>query len=383
MREYPTYRKVRLFPVTTPRLYGEPSQHIIVLVEASDGTRGWGEISDVSHLPAMQPDVKDLEQCLQALLEGRSIMETGLIEELLGANFPGTRFYGKACLVRAGVSIAVHDLKARFLGTSLSTLLGGARRTRIPVCYPIFRMKSRGDVADRLGLVREQVEAGFRSFRLYLSKETDADVELLERVLGEFGSKITISALDGSGLFTLPAFLRSYRRLAAFPFDYVESPVSRDDVELIAEARASIDHPVSEHVRSLEYALQLIRCRAVDIFNISITVAGGIGPMLGLFTLAQAASLECVIGTTQELSIATAAQAHVGAVVPRLDYPSDPVGPKLYCIDVVKGRVRIENGEIVVPTGPGLGVEVDPALIESVSAPLSSLNNLKTGFPRG
>jgi muconate cycloisomerase len=383
MTEYPVYKQVRLYPVTTPRLYGEPSQHIIVRLEASDGSTGWGEISDVSHLPAMQPDVKDLEGCLQVLVAGRSIADVNAIEDLMLANFPGTRFYGKACLVRAGVSIAIHDLKARFFGMTLAELLGGARRARIPICYPIFRMKSRDDVADRLRLVSEQFDAGFDQFRFYFGFDTDADVELLEGLCGKFGDRITLTSLDGSGLFTLPAFLRAYRRLARFRFESVESPVDRDDVETIAEARRAIGHPVSEHVRSPEYAVRLIRRRAVDIFNISVTVAGGIQGMLRLFALADAANLECLVGTTQELSIATAAQAHVAAAAPRLDYASDPVGPRLYHADVVREPVRYGGGCLLLPSGPGLGVEPDMKKIEAISAPLSSLNDVKSCFSRG
>jgi muconate cycloisomerase len=159
--------------------------------------------------------------------------------------------------------------------------------------------------------------------------------------------------------------------------------VERDDVDSIAEARRSIDHPVSEHVRSPEYALRLIRTRAVDIFNISITVAGGIGGMLRLFALADSANIECLIGTTQELSVATAAQAHVGAAAPRLDYASDPVGPCLYTADVTREPVRYEGGDLMVPEGPGLGVEVDPEKIRAIAAPLSAVNDLKTGYCRG
>lgn len=149
MNEYPVIQNVRLFPVTTPRLYGEPSQHVMLQLEANDGSAGWGEMSDVSHLPAMMPDAQDLEGCLQALLSGRSSMGVNAIEDLMLENFPGTRFHGKACLVRAGVSIAAHDLKARVLGLSVSDLLGGRRRSRIPICYPIFRVKGPEDVADR------------------------------------------------------------------------------------------------------------------------------------------------------------------------------------------------------------------------------------------
>jgi len=380
----PAISRVNLYPVLTPRLYGEPSQHVILRLQSTDGTEGWGEISDVSHLPAMQPDVADLERVLGALLVDRSTMDLNGAEDLMQANFPGTRFHGKACLVRAGVSIAMHDLKAKILGLSVADLLGGARRSRIPICYPIFRLKDRGDVRDRVRLVTEQFDRGFNKFRLYFGKNSDADVELLEQICGKYGSLITLTSLDGSGIFSLPAFVRAYRRLAAFPFESVESPVDRDDVSLIAEARRAIDHPVSEHVRSPEYAIRLIREKAVDIFNISITVAGGIQGMLRLFAVADSANIECLIGTTQELSIATAAQAHVGAAAPRLDYASDPVGPSLYEFDVTSERVRYEEGDLLLPSdGHGLGLHVEMKKIQAMQAPLSSLNDVKTSFSRG
>jgi len=383
MKPEVTIQQIKLYPISTPRLYGEPSQHVVVEAVASNGITGWGEMSDLSHLPAMMPDCADLERCLNALLAGRDALNVSLVEDLMLANFPGTRFHGKACLVRAGVSIAVHDLKARLLGVPLCDLLGGKRRNRVPICYPIFRMKSRADVADRCELVRRQFEAGFRNFRFYFGRDTDADEALLDHIAGTYGDRITLTSLDGSGLFTLAAFLRIYRRLAKYPFQSVESPVDRDDVSLIAEARASIDHPVSEHVRSPEYAIRLIRAQAVDIFNISITVAGGIQGMQQLFAVACAANIECLIGTTQELSIATAAQAHVGASAPRLDYPSDPVGPALYTDDVVAERTRFEDGALLVPAGPGLGMEIDRGKLTALASRLSSLNDVKTNFARG
>jgi galactarate dehydratase (D-threo-forming) len=379
----PPIRSVKLFPVRTGRLYGEPSSHVVVQLTTQDGTAGWGEMSDLSHLPALMPDVADLERCLQILLEGRNPSDLNAIEDLMLANFPGGRFHGKACLVRAGISIAIHDLKARLLGISVSDLLGGRRRNAVPICYPVFRLKSRADVADRLQLVERQYAKGFHAFRLYFGRETDADVEFLESVCGKFGDKIQFTSFDGSGLFTLSAFLRAYRRLSKFPFGSVESPVDRDDVDLIAEARRSIDHPVSEHVRSPEYAIRLLRQKAVDIFNISITVAGGIQGMQKLFALADSANLECLIGTTQELSIATAAQAHVGASCLRLDYPSDPVGPSLYEHDVTVEPVRFADGHLIVPEGLGLGVEGDLSRIEAMTAPLSAINDVVTGYTRG
>ncbi len=321
-------RNVTLYSLTTPRLYGEPSQHIVVRLDGA-GLSGWGEMSDLSHLPAMMPDLRDLECCLQALLIGRDPIDTNGIEDAMLLNFPGGRFYGKACLVRAGISIAAHDLKARILGVPVSDLLGGARRTRIPVCYPIFGLKDRPDVPDRCDLVKRQLERGFTRFRFYFGLDTDADAAFLDTIFERYGGLIQLVALDGSGLFTVPAFLRAYRRLRRFPFQLVESPVHWDDVDSIAEARRAIDHPVSEHVESPEYGVRLIRGRAVDIFNISVTVAGGIEGMLRLFALANSAKPNALSARPRKLSLATAAQAHVGAVAPQLDYARTRSGRRL------------------------------------------------------
>ena len=129
--------------------------------------------------------------------------------------------------------------------------------------------------------------------------------------------------------------------------------------------------------------MRLIKQRAVDIFNISITVAGGIDGMMRLFALADSANIECLIGTTQELSVATAAQAHVGAAAPRLDYASDPVGPSLYQSDVTYEPVQFENGNLLVPEGIGLGVDVDMRRIQEITEPLSSMKDVLTNFTRG
>lgn len=90
-----------------------------------------------------------------------------------------------------------------------------------------------------------------------------------------------------------------------------------------------------------------------------------------------------VIGTTQELCIATAAQAHVGAAAMRLDYASAPVGPWLYTADVTREPVRFENGTLLIPEGIGLGIEADAKKIEAIFDSLSSLKDVLTNFTRG
>ena len=53
-----------------------------------------------------------------------------------------------------------------------------------------------------------------------------------------------------------------------------------------------------------------------------------------------------------------------------LDHPGDPVGPRLYAEDVVKRRVDYVEGHLVLPSGPGLGMELDPELMQKLESPL-------------
>ena len=85
---------------------------------------------------------------------------------------------------------------------------------------------------------------------------------------------------------------------------------------------------------------------------------------------AELAGIKALIGTTQELSIGTSAQAHLGVSMAELSAASDPVGPLLYVEDIVKKRIRFEGNRIVLPEGPGLGMELDEDALEALRAPL-------------
>jgi muconate cycloisomerase len=119
--------------------------------------------------------------------------------------------------------------------------------------------------------------------------------------------------------------------------------------------------------------MRMIRAGAVDIFNVTHQ-SGGMWGAARLFALADAAGLQCLISTTQEMSIGTAAVAHLGATVPVLHYPGDAVGPLLYVDDVVVDPIRFDGTQLVIPDGPGLGVALDPGRLEALRGSLVEWN---------
>ena len=68
---------------------------------------------------------------------------------------------------------------------------------------------------------------------------------------------------------------------------------------------------------------------------------------------------DCFIGSYLELGVGTAAGAHLAASIQDLKYPCYLFGPLKYDFDIIKEDLQINNGQIKVPTGPGLGIELD------------------------
>ena len=127
-----------------------------------------------------------------------------------------------------------------------------------------------------------------------------------------------------------------------------------------------MDLPVSRHISSLAHGYEAAECGACTVFNVAC-VAGGPTHIRRLFALAEAAGLECLIGTDQESTLGTAAQIHVGVSMPNLSLPCDPMGPVLYTASPAKARIRSEASHLYPPEGPGLGVELDEEKLRALT----------------
>lgn len=371
-------KNLRLYPISVERTTGFVNRHVLVGIEGSDGLTGWGEMSDLSHAPLYELDTIALERTLNELLRGRRVTELARIELDLVRAFPDEgHVYSRSGSVRQGVDLALHDLLGRVLGLSTGDLLGGALRDRIPVCFPIFRLRSTADVEPSLERVRLAVRDGFGAIRVYVGGDTSAERAFLEQLADAHGDSVTIKSLDFSNLHGWREALgltREYAKLVSFSL--VESPALRNDPNGLREFRGRSDWPVSEHVYHLAHAAELLRGQCVDILNVSPYVLGGLRPSLRAVALAEAAHASVLVGTTQELGLGTAAAAHLASVIPSLPYACDNTGPALYKEDVVLASVRYEDGALLVPDKPGLGLDVDLERLEELVRRESTMGEL-------
>lgn len=367
-----TIDEVTLTPVTTPRTSGLVCGHVIVQLHTDDGMVGIGEMSDFQHLPRYHLDVAELQRTLVAMLRGLDPFAVNEIDHRLTANFPQSgSLYDKASLIVCGVDLACWDLRGKLTDRNVSELLGGRVRDRLPIAYPIFRQQSPADVAANLDTIATKVEQGFHRFRVYVGGRLDLDEDFLRRARDRFGDTISLKSLDFSNLLDAGAACRFIERTRELDYELVEAPAPTGDLAGLRFVRERTLLPVSEHVYSPQWALRLIDHRAVDILNVGLFALGGITGARRVLTIAEAAGIDCLVGTTQELAIGTAAAAQVGTTAAIAGLPADPVGPLLYTRDVVAGELDFSGGALRPPDGPGLGVAIDPDLLEAAHAPLT------------
>ena len=172
--------KVDLHLIEVRRNTGFPSQHVIVELTTDHGI-GWGEMSDLGHLPLYQFDLDLLGRTLNDLLAGRDAENRLAIESTMARAFTDEgHMYSRSGLVRQGVDLAVIDAVGRHHGLAATTLLGGARRDSLEVCYPLFR-GAPGDALDgHLETVAAKSIEGFGLFRLYTGGDLAAERAFLE-----------------------------------------------------------------------------------------------------------------------------------------------------------------------------------------------------------
>ncbi len=362
-------QRIQLFPIASPRQNGIANQHVIVKLETADGAIGWGEMSDLSHVPMYQFDLPELARMLNELLRGKDPRNLVKIEDDLIRFYPDEgHMYSRSGLVRQGVDLALHDLLGRVDNQPVYELLGGKLRDRMRVCYPIFRMRSVEEVGPNLDRVEEKLQLGFDLIRVYVGANVEADELFLGQFTDRFKGRVTIKSLDFSNLLDWRRTAMAIERFDEL-CDYmlVESAAPRNDIEGLVQFRRRTRRPSSEHVLHIHHGWQLLAAGAVDILNVSPYLLGGLRASLRLIALAEAARASVLIGTTQELNLGTAAVAHLAAAARVLDYPGDNTGPQLYMADTVKNPVQYEKSHLLVPEGPGLGIEIDEEKLKEMT----------------
>lgn len=333
----------------------ELSYFFILEVETDAGLVGIGEISDfapgsrMADGSPMEPD--NVAEKLRSLLIGRdpSDMERLSLEVHTGG------------LIDCAIDTACYDIMGKAYGTSATSLAGGRLRESIWVSWVAYIREPEAMVPE----IEEKLAQGYNAFKFKVGRDIDMD-EARIKLFREIGGYDLNLKLDANAAWDVNEAIAYLRRLEKYNLAGIETPIDKNDVSGMARVRKAVDTPILEHVGSQDYALELVRNDAVDVFNVSTVGCGGIFRAKKVIAVAEAAGLHALLGSTVELGVGTAAQLALAASSWRVDWPSDLIGPRMYTDDVLVEPWEWDDGYLRVPTGDGLGVTLDPAKLESL-----------------
>jgi muconate cycloisomerase len=349
--DVPTIRPHHL-SVTTMR------QQTVVLVRilCDDGVFGYGEATTIGGLAYGEesPDsIKiNIDTYMAPLLIGADATSINARMQTLRDHIQGNRF------AKCAIETALFDAQAKRLGIPLSGMFGGRTCDALPVAWTLASGDTARDIAEAekmLGLRRHRIfklKIGARSVR-----DDVAHVAAIKRAVGDRGSV----RVDVNQAWTETDAMLGIGLLEDAGIDLVEQPIAAGNHAGLARLRAKNRMPVmaDEALHGPADAYLLASQHAADVFALKITQSGGLLGAQQVAAIAEAAHIELYGGTMLEGAIGTIASAQLFSTFSAMTWGTELFGPLLLTQELLTTPLRYEDFCLHLPTGPGLGVELD------------------------
>ncbi|WP_019181945.1 o-succinylbenzoate synthase [Microbacterium yannicii] len=342
-------------PFTTS--FGTETAREVIVVRAltSDG-EGWGEIvtqADPLYSSEYTQGAWDvaLRFLAPALLDSAG---TGLAPEDVARvlePFKGHR------MAKAGLELAALDAALRAEGRPLGEYLG-AVRDRVPSGVSVGIQRDPAALAEAVG---GYLDEGY--VRIKIKIKPGRDVADTAAVRDAFGS-IPLQ-VDANSAYTL-ADAATLAELDRFDLLLIEQPLQEDDLVDHAQLARRLRTPVclDESIVSDKAAADALALGSASVINIKAGRIGGYLEAVRIHDRCRDAGVPVWCGGMLETGIGRAANAALAAL-PGFTLPGDvSASSRFYARDIVTEPAVLEDGHVRVPTGPGLGVEIDPVALD-------------------
>ena len=340
----------------------------LVKIDTDAGHVGWGEASSSyghSYPTVVQTIVDDV---LADMLLGKNplAIRARLAEMHLWLDgYLG--WDGVSAQVIGAIEIALWDIFGKEHDVSIAAILGAGLGS-LPL-YATGTTSFDVDLGWHETYFDDILEVGIKGIKVRLGNDPDRDLELIARTRQVIGDGCKLMA-DGYWTYTLREAIRLAQQMEPYNVNFYEEPIPQYMLGGLSELRAAspVRIAVGERVFSLAGFRDVIHHRAADVLQPDPTVCGGILACMEVATLAKANDLAVVPHIGGLTAVGVAAGLHLAAAIEPelLEYDPDPYQPLRddLLVDPIFGMDRVENGYMAVPTGPGLGIEIDESIMD-------------------
>lgn len=374
---------VELSVLKSPGLYDQPQDSSeplgptymgVVKVTTDAGIRGYSDMETCATVAKACVDAPKWSQdegmeCfdgLRSLLLGQNPLE---VERLWYRMYRGSIYYGRrgaAIQAISAIDIALWDICGKFYGQPVHILLGGKWRDRVRAyASTLFRSTP----AAMRAAVKAYVDQGFTAVKFGwggFGADRRRDVSLVEAARRELGDNRDLLVDTGWFVERTPKeaiqVVKSLEPYAPFLVEELLHPEDYDGYRRVAEA---VDTRIAcGEQEATEWGFQqLIERGGVDVVQPDLTRCGGFTVARKIVHMAERAN-RLVIPHSWSSDLLTAASLHLTAFERRAEFVEFSASQGPLSRMLVKEPLRMVDGHLKVPEGPGLGVEVNDAVIE-------------------
>ena len=351
--DVPTVRQHKL-----SQLAVTAQSYVIVELRLANGAIGVGEAATLGGPRWSEESVEGI----------KAVIDAHLAPAMLGAD--ASRFEAAAARMdaaarrnnaaKAAIESALFDAVGKTLGVPVVQLLGGVVRDRMPVYWTL----ASGDPAQEIAEAEAKLGARLHDrFKIKIGARPLADdLARLRRIATALDGRATL-IVDANQAWDEATAVRAMPALAEMGVALVEQPLPAWNIGGMARLRARSAVPLmaDECVFTPHDMLAVASAAAADTLSLKLVKHGGLIGLHKVAAVAEAAGVSLYGGCLLECSIGAAAHLHAFAGLRSLAWGCEHFGPHILTEDLALEPVRIEDFHIHLPTGPGLGVEIDPA----------------------
>lgn len=269
----------------------------------------------------------------------------------------------------SGIEAALWDIKGKAFGVPVYQLMGGKCRDRIPA------YANNWSPGQGIGGARTYAEAAMRPIELGFGAikwdpfgsawlrmtraERNASVAAIGDVRRAVGDEVEL-LIEGHGRLDLPTAVEIGNRIAEFTPLFFEEPTPPDNIDVLAEVKARVPVAIAGGERYMDrFRFAEIGARnALDWWQPDVCHVGGLAEMKAIGILAET-NFRPIAPHNPMGPVGNAMTLQLAAVIPNFAYLETMMNDVPWRGDVVREHAVIENGEMLIPDTPGLGIDLD------------------------